>query len=115
MVRLSEAEVRDRLMAAYLPAAIQFCIGSDSFLDDAREQEKFIRSLVKEEYVLADDVSDWANFGAPNPDWSGCIVGPYPTAMYNDWYSRTGEDCYSEFLSVMYKSTGEPFSREEME
>jgi hypothetical protein len=113
MVRLSVPEVRDWLSAAYLPAAIEFCL--DEFLDDVREQEKFIRSLVKEEYVIVDDVSDWANFGAANPDWSGCRVGPYPTAMYDDWYSRTGEDCFPQFLSVMYKSTGEPFSEEEVE
>jgi hypothetical protein len=114
MVRLSEAEVRDRLTAAYLPAAIQFCLDG-LFSDDVREQEKFMRSLVKAEYVLVDDVSDWANFGATDPDWRGCTVGSYPGRIYDDWYSRTGEDCHPQFLSVMYKSTGEPFSKEEME
>ncbi len=114
MVRLSEAEVRDWLMGAYLPAAIQFCL-DESIFDDVREQEKFMRSLVKAEYVIVDDVKDYANFGSADPDWSDCSVGPYPTPLYyDDWFSRTGEDCYP-FLSVMYKSTSEPFSKDEME
>ena len=114
MAELSDAEIQEHL-STYLPAAIQYV--REEFDYDAKVQEKAIKELVANEYVIIQSPINRASSHPDNQDWKGWSVVTYPAPVpYGDWYERTfGSALFVCGEFILLKSTGEPFTEKEIE
>ncbi len=109
MAALSNEQIEENL-SCYMPKAIEYALKEND--DEPKEQEAFMKRLVSSEYVIFDSHSDgW--FDEYDDD---AAVSEYPsTVAYDDWYERSvGTSLYSFSTSILMKSTGEPFTRQEI-
>jgi hypothetical protein len=112
MATLSEKVIK-RNLSCYLPKAIEYTLSENE--GEPRDQEAFMKELVSCEYVIIDSHQDsyWEEY---DEDVGDVWVAEYPARVaYDDWYERSvGTTLYDCSTSVLMKSTGETFSKTEV-
>ena len=113
MAALSEKAIK-RHLSPYLPRAIEYAISENE--DEPHEQEVFMKRLVSCEYVIFDSHYGGC-FDNYDEDIDDLWVSEYPSRVaYDDWYERSvGTALYSCSTSILMKSTGEAFTKGEVE
>jgi hypothetical protein len=113
MVALSERAIK-RNLSCYLEKAVEYNLCENKY--EPGEQEAFMRKLVSSEYVIFD--SHPKNyFDDYDEDDGDLVVAEYPAEVaYDDWYERSiGSSLYSCSAHTLMKSTGEAFSKTEVD
>ncbi len=113
MANLSDGSILKRI-SCYLPRAIEYAL--QEYEDDFKEQKDFIKKIVSHEYVIFNS-SQCQTVEEYDENWEGLWVAPYPERVaYDDWYERSmGSSCFTGGTFLLMKSTGETFSRTEVE
>jgi len=112
MASLSKEAIKENL-SCFLPKGIEYAVKENT--DEPKEQEAFMRTLVRCEYVIFR-----SNQGSPfdlfDEDTEDLWVAEYPARVaYDDWYEGSigaGNTCQT---SILMKSTGEAFTKREVE
>lgn len=112
MAGLSKETIKENL-SCYLSKAIEYAIKENK--DEPKEQEAFIKALVGCEYVIFRS-NQCSPFDSFDEDADDLWVAEYPARVaYDDWYEGSigaGNPCQT---SVLMKSTGEVFTKSEVE
>jgi len=113
MAALSEKAIK-RKLSCYLSKVVDYAISDNE--DEPLEQEAFIKKLVSCEYVIFDSHYGGC-FDNYDEDIDDLWVSEYPSRVaYDDWYERSvGTVLYSCSTSIFMKSTGEAFTKGEVE
>ncbi len=113
MAGLSEKAIRKQL-SCYLPKVIEYALTSLFYEDDRKEQESLMRKLVSCEYVIFQS-HQCGPFESYDEDSDDLWVSEYPArVLYDDWFERSIGGLYTCNTFALMKSTGEPFSKEEV-
>lgn len=114
MATLNEKAIK-RNLSCYLQTAIEYTLYDNE--DEPGKQEAFMKGLVSSEYVIFDSNQDCYYFEEYDEDTDDVSVPEYPAKVaYDDWYERSVGAVYNSFsTSILMKSTGETFSKKEVD
>ena len=111
MNRLSPKQIRRRL-SCYLPRAIEY---AEEGGDDLGERREFVNDLVTGVYVLFDSTQSGCR-EKYDEYWEDLSVHEYASGVSNDdWYERSIGGLFTGGTYLLMKSTGERFTRTELE
>jgi hypothetical protein len=115
MATLSEKAIK-RNLSCYLEKAVEYNLHDNIFDTEPGEQEAFMKRLVRSEYVIFDSHQD-SYFDDYDEDADELWVSEFPAeVVYDDWYERSiGSSLYNCSTHVLMKSTGESFSKTEVD
>lgn len=113
MASLDDKSILSKI-SCYLPRAIEYAIDENE--DDVKAQKEFIRDLITHEYVIFDSSQNQV-MEEYDEYWDGLWIASYPARVPNDdWYERSvGSSYFVAGTFLLMKSTGENFSKREME